>query len=126
MLQSLLQALPRSAHIVHFGSELPRLHERLAHRVLANHAHESRFVDLARRLRGAALYPGQVHSLADYVRHALARDPHREGHASACALWLTQADGAGRVASKGRSDLRDLADLADTLLPEEVALAADA
>ncbi|MEY4673636.1 MAG: hypothetical protein RL148_1420 [Planctomycetota bacterium] len=126
MLQDLLQSVPRGAHILHFGGELPRVHERLAHRVHASSAHESRFVDLARRLRGAALYPGHAHSLAELVRHGLGRDPHREGHAGACALWLTQPDGVERVACKGRSDLRDLADLTDLVLPQEVELAADA
>jgi len=128
-LLSLLQPLPRSVHVLHFGNELPRLHEKHAHRLQVASGHESRFTEVGKRLRGAALYPGPAVTLADLVRHGLGRDPHREGHASACAMWLQEPGGAERIARKGRMDLIDLADLLEAVLPEnhaEVAVAADA
>ncbi len=115
-LARLLAPLPRGTALLHFGEMLPRWHDAHA----AVHAPEStlgsRFVDLQRRLRGAAVYPRAVFGLADLVRFGLGRDPLRAGHPGAAALWAAQPDGEQRLRTKLRADLDDLAALRAQIL----------
>jgi hypothetical protein len=114
--RQLLQPLPRGASLLHFGEALPRWHEEHAFAREADPAVEARFVDLQRRLRGAAVYPRAVFGLADLVRFGLGRDPLRAGHAGAAALWTTREDGEKRLVDKLRADLDDLAALQEQIL----------
>lgn len=106
-----LAPLPPGTALLHFGEALPRWYEEHAFAREANPAIEARFVDLQRRLRGAALPPRAVFGLADLVRETLRRDPLRAGHAGAAAMWLALPDGAERLRAKLRADLDDLAAL---------------
>jgi predicted RecB family nuclease len=109
--RGLLAQVPEAAELLHFGEALPRWYDEQAH------AHEAalgcavRFLDLARRLHGAAVYPGPVFGLAGYVRHGLQRDPWRAGHPGAAAMWLAEPGGEERLRQKLRTDLLDLAEL---------------
>jgi len=114
--QRLLAEVPDAAALLHFGSALPQWYEEQAFVREADLGMSVRFVDLQRRLRGAALYPGPVQVLADFVRHGLGRDPHRFGHAGAAAMWVDQPDGEQRLAEKARGDLADLAALTQQIL----------
>ncbi len=118
-LQELVGSLSKDVHLLHFGPDLPRLHEAHAHQREDGCGLEARFVDVGRRLRHAALYPGPVPLLADLVRHGLSRDPHRLGHQSAAAMWPGEPDGRQRLRRKGRADLADLAELVRTFLPDD-------
>jgi len=100
----------------HYGGALPRWYEETAWRLERSTKLEARFVDLARRLRGAAVYPGPVFGLADHVRHGLARDPNRAGDAGGVGLWAEQPEPEARLRAKGRVDLEDLAALVSGLL----------
>lgn len=125
----LLAPLPRATTLLHFGEALPRWCEEHAFAREADPALEARFVDLQRRLRGAAVYPRAVFGLADLVRFGLGRDPLRAGHAGAAALWALAPDGAERLRAKLHADLVDLAalkaqilDAAATAVPAEPTL----
>ncbi|MCA8973174.1 MAG: hypothetical protein KDC98_00560 [Planctomycetes bacterium] len=115
-LRRLIEPLPQRAPLLHFGEALPRWYERHAFDREADPALERRFVDLKKRLRGAAIYPGPVFGLEDLVRQGLGRDPMRAGHAGAAAIWAMQDDGDDRLCEKLRVDLDDLAALKATLL----------
>lgn len=125
-LMELVAALPQRVPLLHFGEALPRWHEAHAFDREADPALEARFVDLQKRLRGAALYPRPVFGLADFVRAALGRDPERCGNASAAALWLTGPDGEVRLRQKLTADLHDLAALKHRILDAEPTAAEDA
>jgi hypothetical protein len=125
-LMELVAALPQRVPLLHFGEALPRWHEAHAFDREADPALEARFVDLQKRLRGAALYPRPVFGLADFVRAALGRDPERCGNASAAALWLTGPDGEARLRQKLTADLHDLAALKHRILDAEPTAAEDA
>jgi predicted RecB family nuclease len=124
-LRALTAALPDKVHLLHFGEALPRWYEERAFAREADPALEARFVDLQKRLRGAAVYPRPVFGLADFVRQGLGRDPLRAGHAGAAALWATQADGDERLRAKLHADLLDLAALKARLLDAAPTDAAD-
>ena len=106
----LLRKVPRQMKLQHYGESLLRwfTDTRPPEESVGI---ESRFVDIARRLRGAAIYPGPVFGLADHVSFALQRDPHRRGDADGAALYGTGEAGRDWLMAKGESDLRDLADL---------------
>ncbi len=115
-LKGLLAPLPRAAALLHFGEALPRWYEEHAFSREADPATEARFVDLQRRLRGAAVYPRAVFGLADMVRFGLGRDPLRAGHAGAAALWAETPEGPARLRAKLEADLHDLAALKAQIL----------
>lgn len=115
-LRALTAGLPQRAHLLHFGDALPRWYEERAFAREADPSLEARFVDLQKRLRGAAVYPRPVFGLADFVREGLGRDPLRAGHPGAAALWATLPDGDERLRSKLHSDLLDLAALKECIL----------
>src|SRR5262249_52051946 len=117
-LASLLEALPPGLPLLHFGEALPRWYEEQAWAREADVGLAGRFVDLAARLRGAALYPGPVFSLAELVRHGLGGDPLRGGHAGAAAMWAAAGE-AERLVAKARADLEDLAALKQRILDDE-------
>jgi predicted RecB family nuclease len=108
---ALIDALPREVALLHYGPSLPRWFEGAAWNRRAGAGIEPRVVDIARRLRGAAVYPAPVFGAEEHVRQALGRDPHRCGRAAAAASWADAADGAARLRAKGRADLEDLAAL---------------
>lgn len=111
--QRLIDALPEDVALLHFGGALPHWLDGAAwNRPLAAPI-EERFVDVARRLRGAAVYPAPVFGMDGYVRHGLGVDPHRFGQASAAAVWAADAQ---RLRDKGRADLEDLARLCAEIL----------
>lgn len=114
--QDLVGELPPRAAVLHFGAALPRWYETHAFDREASPALEARFVDLRARLRTAAVYPGPVFGLDDYVRLGLGKDPLRAGHAGAAAIWATLPDGDDRMREKLRSDLVDLAALRAEIL----------
>lgn len=110
-----VEHVPENMRLLHYGEALPRWFAdcRVAEdRVGLEKRIESRFVDLARRLRGAAIYPGPVFGMAQHVEYALGLDPHREGEADAAAMWGQGDEGEGWLMNKGRSDLADLCALA--------------
>lgn len=115
-LRTLVADLPPQTLLLHFGEALPRFYEEHAFARESDPALEARFVDLQKRLRGAAVYPRPVFGLADFVRLGLGRDPLRAGHAGAAALWATLPDGPERLRDKLRSDLLDLAALKAQIL----------
>jgi hypothetical protein len=96
---------------LHFGEQLPRWHEEQAFARDADAVLEARLVDVAKRLRTAAVYPAPVFSLADFVRVVLGRDPLRAGHPGQAAMWTDLPDGEERLRAKLRADLVDLAAL---------------
>lgn len=122
-LRELVEPLPEQAPLLHFGHELPRVYEDQGHRCEASAGLEERFVDVGRRLRGAAVYPGPVFTFGDLVRRGLGRDPWRHGHPGECAMW-TGADARERLSRKGHGDLEDLAALVERFLarPTDVVL----
>jgi predicted RecB family nuclease len=103
--------LPVRTPLLHFGQALHRWHEEHAFSSEADPAIEARFVDLQKRLKSAAVYPAPVALLQDFVQHGLGRDPHRQGHASAAAMWCEEDDADRQLVDKLRSDLHDMADL---------------
>jgi predicted RecB family nuclease len=115
-LRRLVVDLPPRAPLLHFGEALPRWHEEHAFEREADPALEARFVDLNKRLRGAAVYPRPVFGLADLVREGLGRDPFRAGHPGAAAMWTTMPDGDERLRAKLHADLLDLAALKAQIL----------
>lgn len=103
--------LPSGHTLLHHGRTIVAWYES---RAIGNPALpwlEDRFVDLARRLRGVASWPGPVFDLADRVQQGLGLDPHRAGRAAEAALRAAEPDGAEWLCAKGRSDLADLAAL---------------
>lgn len=125
-LRTLVADLPQRTVLLHFGEALPRWHEEHAFACEAEPALETRFVDLHKRLRAAAVYPRAVFGLHDLVRFGLLRDPVRAGHASAVAMWTTLPDAEQRLREKLRTDLLDLAALkAEILDAVPTAIAAD-
>jgi hypothetical protein len=125
-LKRLTAPLPRAAALLHFGEALPRWHEEHAFAREADPAIEARFVDLGKRLRGAAVYPRAVFGLADLVRLGLGRDPLRAGHAGAAALWMDLPDGPERLRAKLHADLQDLAALKSAILDGSPTVLGDA
>lgn len=112
----LIGGLPAELRLLHYGSALPRWYEEHSHGRNASIAVESRFVDLAPRLRGAAMYPAPVFGLAEHVRHGLGLDPHRFGRAHGAALHALDAAGVEWLRAKCRGDLDDLAALKEAWL----------
>ena len=117
---SLLECVPGGVPLLHYGEALPRWFTEAGHRHLATAQVEERFINLKKRLRGAAVYPGPVFSLADQVRHVLGVDPHREGEAGAAARWVAEGQ-LDRLTTKGRSDLLDLSRVLRELRSEKEA-----
>lgn len=113
---SLIRRIPGEASIWHYGEALPHWYEDVAWSRRAEIDLEPRLVDLAHRLRGAAVYPGPVFGLGSHVRYALGADPDRAGVAAGVAMWIGQPDAAARLRAKGRSDLGDLAALITTVV----------
>ena len=106
----LIAGVPKKLPLAHYGDMLPRWfsdsgvpQDRIGI--------ESRFVDLARRLRGAAIYPGPIFGQAQHVAFALERDPYRAGDGDAAAMHAAAEDGEAWLLRKGESDLKDLCDL---------------
>ncbi|MCR9244241.1 MAG: TM0106 family RecB-like putative nuclease [bacterium] len=126
--QELVAGVPPRAPVMHFGAQLPRWYETQAFEREAGTAFEARFVDLRTRLNHAAIYPGPVFGLEDFVRLGLGRDPRRAGHAGAAAIWASLPDGIERMRAKLQADLEDLAQLRAELVepPEGENLAVDA
>ncbi len=119
------RVVPAGWSLLHYGRALPDWFERHAVRRRAPWL-EERFVDLARRLRGAASWPGPVFGLAEHVAFGLGRDPHRAGRTAAGAWMATQDDGAARLRAKGRADLDDLLELDAVFLAAEDRAVAEA
>lgn len=117
----LLAEVPVRAQLLHFGGALPHWYERQANTREAETGWSSRFLDLGRRLRHAAVFPGPVPTLAELVRHGLGRDPYRAGHPGAAAMWLSEAGGEQRLVHKARADLDDLLALKQRLLDGNLA-----
>ncbi|MHC4812182.1 MAG: TM0106 family RecB-like putative nuclease [Planctomycetota bacterium] len=117
---ALLQHVPDHVPLLHYGEALPRWFTEAGCRHPRTAAVEGRFVNLQKRLRGAAVYPGPVFSMADHVHYVLGVDPHREGEADAAACWIAEGQ-EERLASKGRSDLVDLSRVLHELCREEEA-----
>lgn len=117
---SLLETLPPHVALLHFGEALPAWYEEQAFTREAGIGIAARFLDLSSRLRGAALYQGPVFGLADFVRHALGRDPLRAGHAGAAAIWATEEGGREKLVAKVTSDLDDLAALKQRILDQRL------
>lgn len=113
--RALIAQVPTGVPLLHYGETLPRWFAAVARHWAGHLSIDRRFVDLARRLRGAAVYQGPVFGLGDHVRFALDRDPYRSGEADAAALWAGRPEGEGRawLEAKGRSDLDDLCALVD-------------
>lgn len=120
-LAELLAPVPAGAAVLHFGGALPRWYEDHSFEREADAGLAARFVDLQRRLRGAALWPRPVFSLADLVRQGLGRDPARAGVAAAAAMWETDGDAEAKLVAKMRADLHDLAELKQRYLDPEPA-----
>jgi predicted RecB family nuclease len=117
--RALLAEVTDDVQLLHFGGDLPRWYEATAHAREAATGCATRFVDLARRLRSAALFPAPVFTLADFVQHGLGRDGLRHGHPGAGAMWLAAADGEQRLVQKMHGDLLDLAALTERILEAE-------
>ncbi|MEM7204652.1 MAG: TM0106 family RecB-like putative nuclease [Planctomycetota bacterium] len=117
---ALVASIPEASALWHYGERLPRWFEDATWAVGADTHMERRFVDLARRLAGAACFPAPVFGLDDHVRLVLQRDPHRAGEAGGVGLWLEEPGGAERVVNKGRQDLEDLLGLVEALRGESV------
>ena len=112
--EGLLKTLPADVTLLHYGHTVPDWYEdRVRGRAGVL---RGRFMDLARLLRGAAVFPGPVFDLADHVRMGLGVDPHRQGHAAAAALWAATPEGQSWLEHKGCSDLEDLVRLQTELL----------
>lgn len=116
LFRELLSRLPRRTPLLHFGAALRRWHEEHAFARDAEPVLEARLVDVQKRLKAAAVYPAPVALLADFVAHGLGRDPHRNGHAGAAAMWTLEPDGDERLVRKLRGDLLDLAALKREIL----------
>jgi predicted RecB family nuclease len=105
----LVAGLDPNRRLLHYGEQLPRWFDECGG-TRRDPGCETRFVDLARRLRGAASWPGPVFGLDDLVALGLGRDPNRVGEALAASAWHADGDLA-RIRRKGHADLEDLAAL---------------
>ena len=114
--RELTASLPQRATLLHFGEALRHWHEEHAFSREADPRMEARFVDLRKRLKAAAVYPGPVVLLADFVTLGLGRDPYRAGHPGAAAMWTDLPDARERLEAKLRVDLLDLAALKSGIL----------
>ena len=110
-----IEQLPPGAPILHYSEALPRWYSESEG---ASVDVEMRFVDLARRARGVAVYQGPVYGLAEHVQYLLGLDPHREGEADAAAMWNSRGEAEEWLRNKGRSDLEDLCGVLDAVLGE--------
>ena len=110
----LIERLPKYVPLLHYGEGLPRWYTN----AVGKSGIESRFVDLARRVRGAAIYPGPVFGVAQYVEYLLGVDPHREGDADAAGMWAERSESGEWLTNKGRSDLTDLCGLVEAIRDE--------
>lgn len=115
--EALVGELPSDVALLHYGPTVPRWYEERARG--GPEPLRGRFVDLARLLRGAAVYPGPVFGLSDQVRLGLGMDPDRDGHTDAAAYWGATPEGPSWLAHKGASDLGDLARLKAGILTGE-------
>ena len=100
------------------SAAVPRWFEDASHGRLQRPRFDTRFVDLGRRLRGAAVWPAPVFSFADHVRLGLDRDPHRAGRVGDAARRALDGDSEW-LRTKGAADLEDLAELDRCWLGEE-------
>ena len=116
--EGLVQALPPAAVLLHYGAVVTTWYEEWASDRAVGRGLRGRFVDLARQLRGAAVFPGPVFGLRDHVRLGLGEDPDRAGHAAAAPLWAGTPEGEAWLTEKGSSDLGDLARLNAKFLEE--------
>jgi predicted RecB family nuclease len=114
--ESLVRPLPPEVLLLHYGAVVTTWYEES---VRGGAIGRGRFVDLARQLRGAAVFPGPVFGLGDHVRLGLAEDPDRAGHAGAAPLWAGTPEGEAWLTEKGSSDLGDLARLHAKFLEEK-------
>lgn len=115
--EKVVSQLPRAVPILHYSDALPRWY---SDKFDGSVDLEARFVDLARRVRGVAVYQGPVFGVAQHAEYLLGVDPHREGHAEAAAIWASQEGGVDRLLSKGRADLSDLCGLVEAVLAEDL------
>jgi len=106
--EEMVGRVPGRTRLLHYGTAIPRWWETQTHRRTSSLSLEKRMLDLARQLRGAAIYPAPIFGLAEHVRFGLDRDPHRSGRASASALYAGGDQGQEWLLNKGRSDLLDL------------------
>lgn len=111
--ERVIDQLPRKVPILHYTDALPRWYSETSGGSVEL---EARFVDLARRARGAAVYQGPVFGVAQHVQYLLGVDPHREGEADAAAMWSSKAEGEQWLLNKGRSDLLDLCGIVDVVV----------
>lgn len=118
-LHEVLDRIPREARLLHYGEAFQRWYEELAWRRPSPHEIDGRLVDLARRLRGAAVFPAPIFGLDDHVRYGLGQDPNRAGDAAEVALWAGRPGRLEKVRRKGRCDLEDLARLKVLILEGE-------
>ena len=72
---TLIRRVPENYALAHYGPTLPKWFAQACDRRAGVDAIEHRFVDLAPRFRGAAVFPGPVFDLAGHVRFGLAK-PH--------------------------------------------------
>jgi predicted RecB family nuclease len=114
--EDLLKQLPSRLPILHYGSGIPRWHDGQAHASVASVGLERRLIDMARQLRGAAVYPSPIFGLAEHVSAGLSRDPHRQGRGAAAALAVADGQDSSWLVSKGRSDLEDMLALKERFL----------
>jgi len=114
--RELTAGVPARSVLLHFGDGLRRWHEEHAFSREADPSVEARFVDLQKRLKGAATYPAPVILLSDFVKHGIGRDPLRAGHPGAAAMWMLEEHGDARLEAKLRTDLLDLAALKADIL----------
>lgn len=122
--QEMLAAVPAGVRLAHWGPGLPAWFQRAADDHVGDVDLHGRFVDLARRLRARAAFPGPVFTLRDAVRLGLGRDPDRSGDEDEAPLWAAAPDGEARLRAKMSSDLGDLMELVRRWLPTVVAEAA--
>jgi predicted RecB family nuclease len=112
---SLIRSVPGSVPLLHYGEYVPTWFDRASEHRQGSSVLARRFVDLGKRLRSSASFPGPVFGLADLIRFGLGLDPTRRGDGAAVAAWA--ANGRfEQITAKGESDLRDLATLKVRLL----------
>jgi len=114
--QEVMAAVPAGVPLLHWGPTLPSHCHLAGDAQLGDLELHGRWVDVARRLRGAVTFPAAVFDLRDAVRVGLGRDPNRAGDADAAPLWLEAEDGRELLAAKMGQDLDDLTDLVERYL----------
>lgn len=92
----------------HHGRALPRWIERRGVGHAGAAALEARCVDLAPRLRGAAVWPEPIFSFDDQVRLGLDLDPEREGPVGDAARQFHEAEDETWLSRQGERLLRDI------------------